>query len=116
MDPLELEKQTVVPCRCNVTHVLWKEQQMVITTEPSPQALDKGFSLSFLFSFCLFVCFRGFVVVVVKMDLHDSNIGKVQKDQACCSSKFLLDFHSDISASPCGILQSPEWASHADSS
>lgn len=52
---------------------------MVITTEPSPQALDKGFSFSFLV-FVLFV-FGGFVVVVVKMDLHDSNIGKVQKDQ-----------------------------------
>lgn len=54
---------------------------MVITTEPSPQALDKGFSFSFLV-FVLFVL-GGFVVVVVvvKMDLHDSNIGKVQKDQ-----------------------------------
>lgn len=50
---------------------------MVITTEPSPQPLDKGFSLSFLV-FVLFVCFRGFVV---KMDLHDSDIAKVQKDQ-----------------------------------
>lgn len=57
---------------------------MVITTEPSPQALDKGFSFSFLV-FVLFV-FGGFVVVVVKMDLHDSNVGKVQKDQ-----EFLLE-------------------------
>lgn len=62
---------------------------MVITTEPSPQALDKGFSFSFLV-FVLFV-FGGFVVVV-KMDLHDSNIGKVQKDQVTPTRGPLLSF------------------------
>ena len=32
----------------NLTHVLWKEQQMVVTSELPPKALNKVFSFSFL--------------------------------------------------------------------
>lgn len=35
---------------------------MVITTEPSPQALDKGFSFSFL----VFVLFLGVLLLLLK--------------------------------------------------
>lgn len=45
-----------------MTQVLWKKQQMVITTEPSPQALDKGFSFSFL----VFVLFLGVLLLLLK--------------------------------------------------